>query len=61
MYFEPKILPILTPAAENANVTTPINETAGIIETLKKANVTPTASASIYVATAIRNIFPGFI
>ena len=38
------------------NVITPINETAGIICTFKKAKVMPTARASILVATARGNI-----
>ena len=45
-------MPALTPATERINVVTPIKETAGIILTLKNASVTPTARASMLVATA---------
>ena len=56
LYFIPKRLPILTPAAEQTKVTIPMKETAGTIATLRNANVTPTASASILVATASKNM-----
>ncbi len=59
LYFAPNTLPILTPIAERTNVVTPIIETAGTISTSRKANVTPTASASILVATARASIVRG--
>ena len=51
-HFEPNTLPILMPNAERIKVTTPINSTAGTMSTRKKAKVTPTAKASMLVATA---------
>lgn len=56
LYLVPNMFPIFTPAAAMINVITPINETAGIICTFKKAKVMPTARASILVATARGNI-----
>ena len=47
LYLVPNMFPIFTPAAAMINVITPINETAGIICTFKKAKVMPTAKASI--------------
>ena len=46
----------MTPAAEQTKVMHPINDTAGIILTLRNASDTPTASASILVAIASKNI-----
>ena len=56
LYFVPKIFPIFTPANEIKNVQTPIIDAADTICTFKNANVIPTASASILVATASINI-----
>ena len=52
LYLSPNILPIFTPAAEQTNVIQPMNDTAGIMFTLRNASETPTASASMLVATA---------
>ena len=50
LYFAPKRFPIHTPAAENnKNVVRPMTGTEGTSGTCRKANVTPTASASIEV------------
>ena len=38
---------LFTPAADSAKVVTPMNSTAGTMSTLRKAKVTPMASASI--------------
>lgn len=54
LYLEPNMLPTKSPTQESAKVIVPINPTAGRIETSRKANVTPTASASMLVATARR-------
>ena len=56
LYFVPKIFPIFTPANEIKKVQTPIIDAADTICTFKKANVIPTANASILVATASMNI-----
>ena len=56
LYFAPKRLPIHTPAAENKNVVRPITGTDGISGTCRKANVTPTAKASIESAMASGNM-----
>ena len=54
---QPNALPILTPIAESVNVITPINATANQMFTSGiKPKVTPTASASMLVATAIGTI-----
>ena len=37
---------------DSTNVVAPMNDTAGTISTCRNANVTPTASASMLVATA---------
>ena len=55
-YFAPKKFPIATPAKLNKKVVTPIINIARQISTIKNANVTPTAKASMLVATASRNI-----
>ena len=57
----PKTLPSFTPSAESAQVITPIVATAGMIRIVSSANVTPTASASMLVATASGSIAPGVI
>ena len=46
-------LPITTPAREITKVVQPMTVTAGRMSTFKNANVTPTANASMLVATAI--------
>ena len=56
LYFAPKRFPIHTPAAESKNVVRPMNGTDGQRETCRKANVTPTASASIESAIASGNM-----
>ncbi len=56
LYFAPKRLPIHTPAAENKNVVRPMTGTEGTSGTCRKANVTPTASASIESAIASGNM-----
>ena len=56
LYFAPKRFPIHTPAAENRNVVRPMTGTDGQRETCRKANVTPTASASIESAIASGNM-----
>ena len=55
-YFAPKKFPIATPAKLNKKVVTPIINIARQISTIKNAKVTPTAKASMLVATASRNI-----
>lgn len=52
LYFEPNLLPITTPPTEIRNVVKPIMVIDGTILTFRKANVIPTASASILVAMA---------
>ena len=47
--FEPNTEPILTPKKESKKVTRPIAKTAHKIFTFKKANVIPTANASMLV------------
>ena len=49
----PKKVPITTPAREITKVVQPMTVTAGRMSTFKNANVTPTANASMLVATAI--------
>ena len=56
LYFAPKRFPIHTPAAENKNVVRPMTGTEGTSGTCRKANVTPTASASIESAIASGNM-----
>ena len=56
----PNTFPIFTPARDMANVTTPMNETAVTISMRKKANETPTASASMLVAKASGSICASF-
>ena len=56
LYFAPKMLPMRIPIAERMNVVAPIKLMAGTILTCKNANVTPTASASMLVATASGSI-----
>lgn len=46
-------VPITTPAREITKVVQPMTVTAGRMSTFKNANVTPTANASMLVATAI--------
>ena len=41
---------------DSTNVVAPMNDTAGTISTCRNANVTPTASASMLVATASGSI-----
>ena len=48
----PNLLPMATPASDMAKVTLPMTVTASKRLTLKNENVTPTASASMLVATA---------
>ena len=50
-----------TPNAESAQVITPIVATAGRILIVSSANVTPTASASMLVATASGSMAAGVI
>ena len=52
LYFNPNILPALTPEAEQMKVTQPMVSAAGRMDTSMKANVIPTAMASILVAIA---------
>ena len=53
----PKMLPIFTPMADRAKVVTPIREAASQIFVFPAmAREMPTASASMEVATAIRNM-----
>ena len=56
LYLSPNRLPAFTPTAEQAKVTQPIDRAAGIMDTFMKAKVTPTAKASMLVATAKANI-----
>lgn len=56
LYLLPKIFPIYIPAAEKAPVVRPIISTADQILAFRKANDTPTARASMLVATAIASI-----
>lgn len=57
LYLTPNILPTFKPIAEIINVVAPINDTAATMLTSgSSAKVTPTASASILVATAKINI-----
>ena len=51
-YRLPNRMPIFTPATQQTKVMTPMNDTAGTMSTCRKANYTPTASASMLVATA---------
>lgn len=55
-YLAPNKLPIFVPIAEKAKVTAPIKVTAGRIETLINAKLTPTANASMLVAIAKTSI-----
>ena len=55
LYRTPKKLPTATPAREMQNVVQPISVIAGTMETSRNAKVTPTAKASMLVATAIKN------
>ncbi len=50
--FAPNLLPVRTPAKERTKVVAPIRPTEGRIDTLRKAKVIPTASASMLVAIA---------
>ena len=52
----PNIEPIFTPMQENKKAMKPISKTAIIIFTSNAAKVTPTAKASMLVATAAGNI-----
>ena len=56
LYFIQNTLPTFTPIADRINVVHPMKVTAQTMFTCKNANVTPTASASILVATARANI-----
>ena len=56
LYFIPKRLPILTPAAEQDEGYYSNEGNSRDDATLRNANVTPTASASILVATASKNM-----
>ena len=58
LYFAPNTLPTLTPMHDRINVVAPMKLTAGTIRTCRKANVTPTARASMLVATASGSIVP---
>ena len=60
LYFNPKILPILTPITDNVKVIIPINETAGNTSIFKNAKETPTAKASMLVAIAKTDIVRKF-
>ena len=51
--FSPNILPSFTPVKQQTKVISPIIEIAGTMFTLRKAKVTPIASASMLVATEI--------
>ncbi len=53
---QPKMPPILMPAAEKAKVVMPMRAADKKIFTFKKAKVIPTARASILVATAMTNM-----
>ena len=53
LYLAPNRLPTFTPTMDNAKVITPIKLTAAPMFTLKKAKLTPTARASMLVATAM--------
>ena len=48
----PNRVPSATPATESTNVVAPMISTAGTMDTCKKANEMPTASASMLVASA---------
>ena len=52
LYLEPKALPASVPATDRTNVVAAIIPEAMNMFTLRKAKDTPTASASILVATA---------
>ena len=56
LYREPKTFPILTPTNENRKVVMPIIMTENQIFTLRNANDTPTAKASMLVAMAIMSM-----
>ena len=66
LYFIPNTLPAFTPIADRTNVVQPIKVTAHTIFTWRNAKVTPTARASILVATASASmdlflfVLPGF-
>lgn len=58
--FMPNPCPIFTPTIDKISVIKPMEETAGIIFTLRKAKDIPTASASTLVARARGSILAGF-
>ena len=57
LYLRPNRLPTFSPTAEQTNVVMPIRQTAsGTLTSGSSANVMPTASASMLVASASRSI-----
>ena len=56
LYLQPKAFPTFTPTMDRVNVTAPIKDTAGTMSTFRNAKVTPTARASMLVATARRTM-----